>query len=513
MQRTLQTCCSVHVIGWGEKTSAGLFVLAFGDRETGLWLNGDGGAAGRQGSVQMTRQPGLICIGVCLALFGCKDGEDSNSGDGGVSDSSQADGTDTNETAPPPSGSTAGEASAEGDDTSAEGGSEGQGEGNAIYDVLAIPDTPALPCDQNGKGRGGGGSEPEFSFLWAANSTQGTISKIDTETVLEVGRFQTRPDTGGSPSRTSVSLSGHVAVANRNGGIAKFYAMEEFCQESNGSAGIQTSTDAVALAWDEEECRAWYTEFSYSSQRPIAWTPGEWNPSLCARTDEMVWTAGRQGTGADEVILIDGETGVVADMVDVPGLKSDPYGLYGGAVDSEGNFWATGWASGNQLVRVDIHTMEATVYDGPTQATGMDSHWYGMTVDVNGYVWNCASRVARFDPDDEEWTVSNELGVWAAGCMADAEPDGLLWIGTSGSGITGINREDFSIEATWSTPTSYGVSVDYEGYIWAVNGNGAHRVDPENGDVVSYNGLIGAYTYSDMTGGALNAVGGIGPSG
>ena len=64
----------------------------------------------------------------------------------------------------------------------------------------------------------GGNGDSEFSYLWAANSDQGTISKIDTKTVTEVGRYIVRPDSAGSPSRTSVSLSGNVAVANRSGG-------------------------------------------------------------------------------------------------------------------------------------------------------------------------------------------------------------------------------------------------------------------------------------------------------
>ena len=47
----------------------------------------------------------------------------------------------------------------------------------------------------------------------------------------------------------------------------------------------------------------------------------------------------------------------------------------------------------------------------------------------------------------------------------------------------------------------------------AVNGNGAHRVDPVTGTVTSYNGLTGAYTYPDTTGHALSVVGGGTPSG
>jgi len=422
------------------------------------------------------------------------------------------------------SGTTAGDgaASAGGSETSAPasagseagGGQSDAGPGPVNFDLGSIPDAGdnvgACQPGDSGGGRGKKG-EPDFSYLWAANSAQGTISKIDTQTVTEVGRFQTGPDTLGSPSRTSVSLSGHVAVANRNGGITKIFATEESCQDTNGTPGIQTSSDAVALPWDEEECRAWHIPFDYSSQRPVAWAPGTWNSSTCSWENEMLWTAGRIGNGTtDHVILIDGDAGVVVDTVDVPGLKSDAYGLYGGAVDSEGNFWATGWATGNHIVRVTLDSLEVTVWDGPTSA-GSASHWYGMTADVDGFIWNCGSRAARFDPMTETWTVSPELGV-SSGCMADGDPSGLLWMSYFG-GVKGIDRETFEIVHDYTTPTSYGVSIDFYGNVWAVNGNGAHRVDPTDGTVISYEGLVGAYTYSDMTGHALSVVGGGTPSG
>jgi hypothetical protein len=368
---------------------------------------------------------------------------------------------------------------------------DGSSSGGFFFDVGTIPDAGAGACMP---GMGNEKGEPDFSYLWACNSSQGTISKIDTQTVTEIARYYTRPDLQGSPSRTSVSLSGHVAVANRSGGITKIWATEEECVESNGMAGIQTSVGNVALPWDQEECRAWHIPFDYDSQRPVAWAPGEWNPFDCEWQNEMLWTAGRYGQTETYV---------------VPGLKADQYGLYGGAVDSEGNFWTTGWATGNHLVRVDIDNMAVTVWPGPSIVAS--SHWYGMTVDVDGYVWNCASRVARFDPDTEDWTVSDELPQWNAGCMADSDPDGLLWLG--GNGLIGLDRDDFSIVHTWPTNTSYGVSIDFYGYVWAVNGNGAHRVNPDDGTVTSYNGLTGAYTYSDMTGYALSTVGGGVPSG
>ena len=54
------------------------------------------------------------------------------------------------------------------------------------------------------------------------------------------------------------------------------------------------------------------------------------------------------------------------------------------------------------------------------------------------------------------------------------------------------------------------MSVDFYGYVWGVSfaGNNAYRADPETDDVVTYSGLVGAYTYSDMTGHNLSTAGG-----
>src|SRR5262249_3100522 len=161
------------------------------------------------------------------------------------------------------------------------------------------------------------------------NSTQGTITKIDTQTVTEVGRFIVRPDSNGNPSRTSVNLQGDVAVANRSGGVTKIYAVEDRCQESNGQPGIQTSTDAVFLPWGEEECVAWYSPFVYASQRPVAWTQGEFDLNTCSYVDTMLWTSGTNAS--TDVLLLDGEDGAVVDMVTLQGYPQDFYGIYGGA--------------------------------------------------------------------------------------------------------------------------------------------------------------------------------------
>jgi streptogramin lyase len=128
-----------------------------------------------------------------------------------------------------------------------------------------------------------------------------------------------------------------------------------------------------------------------------------------------------------------------------------------------------------------------------------------MTVDAEGIVWLCSATVGRFDPQTETWQTA-QVGGWT-GCMADASDNGLLWM-ANGSGVVGVNRDTLQAEKNWPTAGSYGVSIDFEGYVWTVaSGSNAHKIDPDSGQVWTYGGLVGAYTYSDMTGYALSNAG------
>jgi hypothetical protein len=453
------------------------------------------------------KKSALICLaGMGLALAACGKGGDDGSSTLGISSSVSetgnmsadtlegVDSNNDNETGPGDGDGDTDADAGDGDGTPGDGdgddGDDGNTTSNQKWDVLGVPDA-AFNCGF------GGDDEPEYSYLWAANSTQGTISKLDTKTVTELGRYIVRPDSQGSPSRTSVSLSGHVAVANRNGGVTKVYATEEFCDESNGMPGIQTSNNNQALPWGTEECIAWHKPMQYASQRPVAWGAGEFNEGTCQWEDEVVWTAATQGQTPIDVYLLDGDDGSTIDMVTLQGVQANFYGIYGGAVDANGDFWGSQLGIGH-LVKVNREDMTYQIW--PMAGSG-----YGMTVDAEGYVWTCSSTVSRFDPNTEQWQTANVGG--QAGCMAEATEDGLLWM-SAGNNIIGVNRDTLQVEKTWNTGGSYGISIDFEGYVWAVAfGSNAHKVDPETGQVWTYNGLVGAYTYSDMTGYALSNVG------
>ena len=99
-------------------------------------------------------------------------------------------------------------------------------------------------------------SKQTLHFIWVPNSNAGTISKVDTQSGEEIGRYRTGPTSGGSPSRTTVDLKGNCWVGNRTTGTVVTVALFENsqCKDRNGNGVIETSNGTVALAWGEDEC-------------------------------------------------------------------------------------------------------------------------------------------------------------------------------------------------------------------------------------------------------------------
>lgn len=366
------------------------------------------------------------------------------------------------------------------------------------FDVGTQPD-----AGQN-CGGGGGGGEPDFSYIWIANSGQNTMSKINTVTMVEEGRYMVRPDGLGNPSRTSVNLSGDVVIASRDGGITKVYAVAERCQDTNGMPGIQTATDANFLPWGVEECVAWHTPMQYISQRPVAWTQGTFNPATCKYEGQKLWTSGNNDTfeNADnqlDVLFVNGDTGAVEQTINIVGVNPDYYGIYGAAVDGDGNFWGSQLGLG-VLVYVDAQTFQYKTW--PMALDG-----YGMTVDSKGYVWTCSySGAARFDPMTEQWQTVPTMG--GGGCMEDGK--GTLYMSGNPNQLVAVDTATMTVKDYLPLPSyAHGVSIDFYGYVWGVSlfEPYAYRVNPMTKAVDTFSGLTQPYTYSDMTGFALSNAG------
>jgi ligand-binding sensor domain-containing protein len=344
----------------------------------------------------------------------------------------------------------------------------------------------------------------DFSYIWIANSPQGTVSKIATQTLTEVGRYTVRPQGGGQPSRTSVSLNGDVVVASRDGGVTKILAGTDGCLDDNGTPGIQTSTGTMdGLAWDEEECVAWYTDYSFVSERAIAWTAGELNRGTCQHEGAKVWVGATADSVNLEIMRLNGDTGVEEDKVVIPGttglMSRSPYG---GAVDQDGDFWVVNTYCDASLVEIR-DDLTYGVFGIPAGLCA-----YGLAVDSNGMIWigGYTGISARYDPVNQVWDTVQAQGL---GIQEDAE--GRMWLGAyQQNGVYAIDSVTMQVLDYVDIPVSQtkGISIDFFGYVWVVadSGTTAARLDPVTKDIQLYEGLDSPYSYSDMTGWGLKNV-------
>ncbi len=375
--------------------------------------------------------------------------------------------------------------------------------GGFKLDVGAVPDVGTGECTSMC-------GVSDFSYIWIANSLESTVSKINTRTLVEEGRYLTR-DTPGNPSRTSVSVDGRaVAVANRNGGVVKIWARSQDCKGPNTSTG-----PADVKPWGTDDCVAWYTAFPGArSQRPVQWTTGELNPVTCQWDNQKIWTAeGRdpsdpQGEGGfckdDRVYVhrLNGDTGMIEDTVELP-FPCTTFGVYGGAVDSTNDLWLSRLFEGSPgAIRVD--------FDDLTYEEIGPFYGYGITVDHKGRIWGGTGVPGRWDPIAKIWTsIAGSINNAGVGLAEDNV--NRMWVGIIG-GIQAIDSETMALGPAvmfaGEQVQCKGISVDVDGFIWAVpdNGDRAYRVNPEDLTYEKIGGLVGAYTYSDMTGGTLKSV-------
>ena len=379
------------------------------------------------------------------------------------------------------------------------------------------------PPDCGGMGMGGF----DFSYLWVANTDQGSISKVNTETLIEEARYFSDLTQSGasSPSRTSVNITGRfVVVSNRNTGwVTKVAANKSDCVDKNGNGMIDTSPNKdTLLPWGTDECQLWSTQVTNNifsggaGPRGTTWTPGDFNKVTCQFDNQKVWVGWLSAPGQAVMGRLNGDTGALEETVSLPNwpLYDAPngYAPYGAAVDAAGYVWTSAVFS-DSTWRIDPVTLEVKQFSGGNG----DAH-YGMTTDSKGKVWfaNWTGHggVSVFDPMTEQFTIipGSEGNVFR-GIAVGA--DGNVWAanngGALGCGLIQVSADTLTVVTFHKFDqcgTPVGVSIDVAGKVWMVDYNGwAYKIDPETyaKELVTIANIH--YTYSDMTGGGLlNAV-------
>ncbi|GMV38430.1 MAG: hypothetical protein AMXMBFR64_01460 [Myxococcales bacterium] len=332
-------------------------------------------------------------------------------------------------------------------------------------------------------------SSYNLHFIWIANSAESTVSKLDTITGKELGRYKTCPD----PSRTAVDKSGDAWVACRgNGNVHKIRNIVEKCPDKNGNGVVETSFDANGdgviqasemLPKGQDECVLFDVSPGVGSlARALgiaydgtAWV-GYWNESKLAQ--------------------LHAETGALLQTISI---GVNPYGL---AIDSKGIIWVSG-RGGSKLVRVHPDTKAVQPY-----SPGGCFEPYGIAIDELDRIWIgncCCGNVAYvFDPNGGQWS----------SVATDNRPRGIV---SNGKGLVFVANDEASRVAKIDSKTlkmvgsanlgggrfPVGIAVDPDGYVWAVNQSAASatKIDPNNMSIVLEHPVgAGPYTYSDMTG-------------
>ncbi|MBN2803513.1 MAG: putative metal-binding motif-containing protein [Deltaproteobacteria bacterium] len=396
----------------------------------------------------------------------------------------------------------------------------------------------------------------ELSYIWIANSYDGTVSKVNTKTLVEEARYKTCPYSSCDPSRTSVNRYGDMVVTNRfysiPGGVSSVTKIAGFlkdCVDVNGDNKITTSTGPTDIKpWGADECVLWNTELPFITDLSPRARATAWDGTEDPDTGEGGYVLIGSCIGGElndyneweintinRVYFLNGNTGAVETSMtkDIPSSAC----LYGGAMDRLHNFWIMdgfGFPSngeGGGLVKVDIGANTVTRFQAQCG--------YGISVDQLGNVWlggkkynspgvpDHVSCVQKFNSTTGKSTVTtDQTGVFLRGIAVGAGvSDGFTWAAESLGHLYRIDADTMDVKI-YETPVTkntglkcdslkntcdnglVGVAVDFDGYVWMVSTteDSAYKFDPVNEtfETVEIGHL--PYTYSDMTGMQLRNV-------
>ncbi len=377
----------------------------------------------------------------------------------------------------------------------------------------------------------------DVSFVWIANTDEGTVSKIEPRAGKEVARYLSAlpiaglppapercrerdggpgaPPAGNCPSRTAVDLRGDVWVANRafeaQGSVTKILAAG--CPDKDGDGVIRTSHDAdgngiINIADAEEfpgaddECLAMTVAIGQKNAKPRGLAVDPFFPP----DHGSVWV----GAYDDKQIhRVHGTTGEVLNTLDLP-IRP-----YGAVMTAARTLWVTSLRNVEDgIINVDSATNEVGRVV-KIESSSACAGGYGIAVDGSGRIWlggwDCQATF-RYDPADSSWRTYDLQRGYTRGVTVDG--NGRVWVAQSHSGsplskigrVTSMNAEDGSDRREIPLPgaeETIGLGVDADGKIWAVNrgSNNAMRIDPDSGEVIATVRTGDApYTYSDFTG-------------
>lgn len=354
--------------------------------------------------------------------------------------------------------------------------------------------------------------EIQLHFAWIANATSGWVSKYDTQTGKEVGRYWSvvpvnglgtalplRFDVGNSPSRTAVDLFGDVWVANRavdiQGSVTKIANDVSDCVDRNNDGVITTSKDVNGDGMIDTAAGA--GEFIQPSDFTDPKTYDE-----CVLFSTLVGGTGG-GVKARALAISQGGTGTAGEVwvgihanktviklratngeqipvnaggameIPLPGFASGPYGA---AIDGKQRLWVVDTLNA-RLALVD--TVQGVLVNdaiSPPVSTGS----YGIGIDGKDRVWLAGWTGAHASRYDHGPGVGATPGTWTKFDFA----------GTT------------TIQSTRTFGFGRGIAADDKGLIFMSGYNSGGAV----AQLISFDGETGAIRPFQTTAGAANFI-------
>lgn len=376
----------------------------------------------------------------------------------------------------------------------------------------------------------------EFYFMWIANDSQGWVSKYDTRTGREVGRYYSvipkdcansagPPCAGGQvhnmqanqswhPSRTALDLYGDMFVANRGigkqGSVTKIANDPSSCIDRNGNGTIETSRDLngdgqISTAPADGEMiiptdmtnPATYDECVLFTKPFGAVPPGG---EVTGRA--LAVSAGLEGTAGDlwagnwmeqrmyKLSTANGE--LLPVRAGGPTYIQLSFGPYGAIVDRLQRLWVVEPGAARLAL---IDTLAGTLVTESIQDNA-ECASYGIGIDGKNRVWlpgwTLGAYACRYDHTTGTWTrfdftaARSPQGTsfqWGRGIAVDTSNRVFMsgWAGSSAQlirfdaetgAIIPFGTAQFVDMTDANTSQSIGVGLDTDGNPWVNNASG-----------------------------------------
>ena len=365
-----------------------------------------------------------------------------------------------------------------------------------------------------------------FPVLWVANAGEDTLSKIDTVTGRELGRYRTFFGSGAfgnhtafagpAPSRSAVDINGNAYIANRHFEGKRPMVMKVLAEgfiDRNGNLTADTSTDAdssgtISAAETRDvidtnvngvfncsaaSCESLDERVAWTSTLPAAAEAGGLGRALCIGTDGNLWLGVFNTRNFYKIQASDGAI--------LSGPHPVSWNPYGCLVDTSGMLWSASLSG--TLGRLNTNSPGAT-------ATFSDSSSnYGIALG-NGKVYLASLNglgFREFDPGSNTFsTPGGSKGFASTGISVDGF--GNVWTGPYTSG--GVRKYNAAGALLCSGANQFvggietrGVIVDADNNIWQIN-RFTNSIAKYRGSDCAPLGTFPVgfdpYTYSDATG-------------